>query len=77
MNKNNKIEDSLAKIFSNSGNKMVDVGDKNITHRKALASGEIVFSSEIIKLIKDKKMPNGDPLSKAEVSGINGVKKNE
>ena len=55
MNKNNKIEDSLAKIISNSGYKMVDVGDKNITHRKALASGEIVLSSEIIKLIKDKK----------------------
>ena len=75
MNKNNKIEDSLAKIFSNSGYKMVDVGDKNITHRKALASGEIVLSSEIIKLIKDKKMPKGDPLSIAEDSGINGVKK--
>ena len=73
--KNNKLEDSLNKLFSNSGYKMVDVGDKNITHRKALASGEIVLSSEIIKLIKDKKMPKGDPLSIAEVSGINGVKK--
>jgi len=75
MNKNNKIEDSLAKIFSNSGYKMVDVSDKNITHRKALASGEIVLGPEVVKLIKDKKMPKGDPLSIAEVSGINGVKK--
>ena len=75
MNKNNKIEDSLAKIFSNSGYKMVDVSDKNITHRKALASGEIVLSPEVVKMIKDKKMPKGDPLSIAEVSGINGVKK--
>ena len=73
--KNNKLEDSLNKLFSNSGYKMVDVSDKNITHRKALASGEIVLSAEIVKLIKDKKMPKGDPLSIAEVSGINGVKK--
>ena len=73
--KNNKLEDSLNKLFSNSGYKMVDVSDKNITHRKALASGEIVLSAEVIKLIKDKKMPKGDPLSIAEVSGINGVKK--
>ena len=75
MNKNNKIEDSLNKIFSTSGYKMVDVSSKEITQRKALAVGEIILSSEVITLIKNKKMPKGDPLSIAEVSGINGVKK--
>ena len=75
MNKNNKIEDSLNKIFSTSGYKMVDVSSKEITHRKALAVGEIILSPEVITLIKNKKMPKGDPLSIAEVSGINGVKK--
>ena len=75
MNKNSKIEDSLNKIFSTSGYKMVDVSSKEVTHRKALAAGEIVLSSEVIKMIKNKKMPKGDPLAIAEVSGINGVKK--
>jgi len=75
MNKYNKIEDSLNKIFSTSGYKMVDVSSKEVTHRKALATGEIILSSEIIKMIKNKKMPKGDPLAIAEVSGINGVKK--
>ena len=75
MNKNNKIEDSLNKIFSTSGYKMVDVSSKEITHRKALAVGEIILTTEIIKMIKNKKMPKGDPLAIAEVSGINGVKK--
>ena len=46
MNKNNKIEDSLNKIFSMSGYKMVDVSSKEVTHRKALATGEIVLNSE-------------------------------
>ena len=75
MNKNNKLGDSLTKLFSTSGYKMVDVSDKAITHRKALASGEILLSSKIIDMIKSKKMPKGDPLSIAEVAGINGVKK--
>ncbi len=75
MNKNNKLEDLLTKLFSTSGYKMVDVSDKAITHRKALASGEILLGSKIIDMIKSKKMPKGDPLSIAEVAGINGVKK--
>jgi len=75
MNKNNKLEESLNKIFSTSSYKMVDVSNKETTHRKALATGEIILGSEIIELIKAKKMPKGDPLSIAEVAGINGVKK--
>jgi len=75
MYKNNKLEDSLNKIFSTSGYKMVDVSTKEVTHRKALATGEIILGSQVIELIKTKKMPKGDPLSIAEVSGINGVKK--
>ena len=59
MNKNNKLEDSLSKLFSSSGYKMVDVSSKEITHRKALATGEIVLGSTVIQMIKDKKMPKG------------------
>ena len=75
MNKNTKFEDSLNKIFLTSGYKMVDVSSKEVTHRKALATGEIILGSHVIEMIKNKKMPKGDPLSIAEVSGINGVKK--
>jgi len=75
MNKNNKLEDSLNKIFSTSGYKMIDVSNKEATHRKALATGEIILGQQVIELIKAKKMPKGDPLSIAEVAGISGVKK--
>ena len=75
MNKNNKLENSLNKIFSTSSYKMIDVSNKEVTHRTALAKGEIILGSEVIELIKAKKMPKGDPLCIAEVSGINGVKK--
>tara|TARA_B110000438_G_scaffold55981_1_gene56122 strand:+ start:208 stop:744 length:537 start_codon:yes stop_codon:yes gene_type:complete len=75
MNKINKLEDSLNKLFSTSVYKMVDVSSKDITHRKALASGEIILGKQVIEMIKSKTMPKGDPLSIAEISGINGVKK--
>ena len=75
MNKDNKLADSLNKMFSTSVYKMIDVSRKEVTHRKALATGEIILGSQVIELIKAKKMPKGDPLSIAEVAGINGVKK--
>ena len=75
MKKNNKLEDSLTQLFSASEYKMVDVTDKAVTHRKALAVGEIILGSTVIEMIKNKTMPKGDPLTIAEVSGINGVKK--
>ena len=75
MNKNNKLEDSLNKIFTKSVYKMVDVSSKESTHRKALATGEIILGSQVIEMIKTKKMPKGDPMVVAEISGINGVKK--
>ena len=75
MNRNDKLEDSLNKIFSTSGYKMIDVSSKEATHRKALATGEIILGPKVIEMIKDKKMPKGDPLSIAEISGINGAKK--
>jgi cyclic pyranopterin phosphate synthase len=75
MNKNNKLEESLNKIFTKSDYKMVDVSSKEVTLRRALATGEIILGSQVIEMIKAKKMPKGDPLSIAEISGINGAKK--
>ena len=75
MKKDNKLEDTLTQLFSTSEYKMVDVSDKAVTHRKALAVGEIILGSTVIEMIRNKTMPKGDPLAIAEVSGINGVKK--
>lgn len=72
---NSKLEETLSKLFSGSEYNMVDVSAKAVTPRRALATGEIILSSSIIEMIKNKKMPKGDPLSIAEVAGINGVKK--
>lgn len=54
---------------------MIDVGNKPITHRIAVASGEIVVGVEAFALIRDRKLPKGDVLMLAEVAGIQGAKK--
>ena len=52
MKTDNKLEESLNKIFSTSGYKMIDVSSKEVTHRKALAVGEIILGQQVIEMIK-------------------------
>ncbi|MCD6472310.1 cyclic pyranopterin monophosphate synthase MoaC [Candidatus Aerophobetes bacterium] len=55
--------------------KMVDVGDKKITKREAIARGYLSLKKETVKAIKEGKMPKGDVLSVANVAGILAAKK--
>lgn len=54
--------------------KMIDVGNKQITKRLAIAKGKILVGKEAFDLIKNKKLPKGDALILAEIAGINGAK---
>lgn len=55
--------------------RMVEVGDKDITKRKAIATGIITMKSTTIDIIKEGKMKKGDVLAVAQVAGIMGSKK--
>lgn len=55
--------------------KMVDVSDKQVTDRTAVATGRISVSQEIIDRIQSGNMKKGDVLSVAQVAGIMGAKK--
>ncbi|MGB9714932.1 MAG: cyclic pyranopterin monophosphate synthase MoaC [Thermodesulfovibrionales bacterium] len=55
--------------------KMVDVSEKKITKREAVASGSVYMKIETIKLIKDRKLPKGDVFAVAKVAGIMAAKK--
>ena len=54
---------------------MVDIGDKAITRRLAIASGSINIQKETISLIKEKKHKKGDVLGIAQAAGIMAAKK--
>ena len=54
---------------------MVDVGDKDITHRIAVAGGSISMKKETLALIKEGGHKKGDVLGIARTAGIMGAKK--
>lgn len=62
--------------FNESGRAhMVEVGDKDITKRTAIARGKIIMKDETLQRIKDGLIKKGDVLSIAQVGGIMGAKK--
>ena len=54
---------------------MVNVGDKDITSRKALACGKVIVNEQTFELIKSGGMKKGNVLSAAQIAGIMGAKK--
>ncbi|MEQ1757622.1 MAG: cyclic pyranopterin monophosphate synthase MoaC [Vicinamibacterales bacterium] len=55
--------------------KMVDVGEKAVTAREALASGTVTMSARALRLIRDGQVAKGDPLQVARLAGILGAKR--
>ena len=55
--------------------RMVDVGDKAVTAREAVARGEITMSGEALRLIRAGAVAKGDPLQTARLAGIMAAKK--
>ena len=54
--------------------KMVDVGDKPMTNREAVARGSITMSREAVGLIRRGAVAKGDPLQTARLAGILAAK---
>jgi cyclic pyranopterin phosphate synthase len=55
--------------------RMVDVGEKEVTHREALARGEIRMRPETLDLILTGKATKGDVLGVARIAAIMAAKK--
>jgi cyclic pyranopterin monophosphate synthase len=55
--------------------RMVDVGDKAVTAREAVASGSIVMSAEALRLVRSGAVKKGDPLQAARLAGIMAAKR--
>lgn len=62
--------------FNNRGEAhMVDVGDKDVTHRVAIASGHISMLPQTLAMIVDGGHKKGDVLGIARVAGIMASKR--
>jgi cyclic pyranopterin phosphate synthase len=53
---------------------MVDVGDKPVTDREAVATGSIAMSREARRLVRSGAVKKGDPLQAARIAGILAAK---
>ena len=57
--------------FDQEGNAvMVDVTEKAVTYRTALAEGRVRMSPETLELVRTGGAPKGDVLAVAQVAGI-------
>ena len=54
--------------------RMVDVGDKAVTTRRAVASCLIRMAPETVAAIRARQTPKGDPFEVARIAGILGAK---
>lgn len=55
--------------------RMVDVSPKPETHRKAVASAQVLMQPATAKLISKGEMSKGDVLAIARIAGIQGIKR--
>lgn len=70
------VEDSPLTHFNEAGRaRMVDVSEKAVTGRRAVARGEIRMQPETLALIREGRAKKGDVLAVAQVAGIMAAKK--
>ena len=55
--------------------RMVDVGDKTVTDRRAVAEAMVVAAEATLDLIFDGGLPKGDAISTARIAGIMAAKR--
>lgn len=58
-----------------SNYRMVDVGSKAVTRRRAVATGRIVVGPAVMARLREGELPKGDPLRLAEVAAILAAKR--
>lgn len=55
--------------------RMVDVGNKAVTTRTAVASGFVRMAAATVEAIREHRTPKGDPLEVARLAGIMAAKR--
>jgi cyclic pyranopterin phosphate synthase len=55
--------------------RMVDVGEKAVVRRTAVAGGRIRMSPETVELLRERALPKGDALNTARIAGVMAAKR--
>ena len=65
----------LTHINQKGDAQLVNITDKAITHRKAIAEGTIQLNEETLRLVQANSIKKGDVLNTAKIAGIQAAKK--
>ena len=65
----------LTHVDETGAARMVDVSGKDVTVRTATASGRVLVSDEVLRLLADGALPKGDALAVARIAGIQAAKR--
>lgn len=65
----------LSHIDAHGNARMVDVGEKPVQQRTAIASGKISLSHLALQQVVDNKNKKGDVLTVAEIAGVQAAKR--
>ena len=68
------LDPKLTHVDDTGAARMVDVGDKDVTARVAMATGGVLVSPEVVRLLRGDGVPKGDALAVARLAGIMGAK---
>ena len=68
-------EPRLTHVDESGAARMVDVSDKAVTTREAVATGRVLVSARVVDLLRGEGVPKGDALGVARVAGIMAAKK--
>ena len=55
--------------------RMVDVSGKDVSVRTATATGRVIVSADVVRLLRDGALPKGDALAVARIAGIMAAKR--
>ena len=74
-NRETSLSSELSHIDSTGKVKMVDVTDKPVSTREAIAKGRINITPAALKIIRSGKTAKGNPLQTARLAGIMAAKR--
>lgn len=69
------VQRGLTHVNAAGEARMVDVGSKGDTERRAVARGKLLLGDATLALVRDRRTPKGDVLAAARIAGIMAAKR--
>jgi len=69
------MSDTLTHLNEQGAAHMVDVGEKEVTHRSARAEGLVLMKEETLRMITEGRHKKGDVFATCRIAGIMAAKK--